>query len=527
MRRVLLSALIFLTACDKTPSKSELKSLKINISSDPQTLDCRKVRSLEDINVSKMLMDGLTRINQKGVPDLSLAERVSVSLDQKTYTFILRDAKWTDNTPVTAYDFVYAWKKTLSPQFMAPNASLLYSIKNAESIKNGLIPSSMLGVEAVDAKTLIISLSQPTPYFLDLLSHPAFFPVNAKIDQTNPDWMKSPETYVGCGPFKLCTWQHDDLLLVEKNPSYWDSKAVKLDQINMIMVDATTEIQLFKAKELDWVGSPFSIIPVDEITQLKDLQTLYTKPTLSTTFLRTNTLTAPFNSQAMRKAFALAINRGELIDHLSEGTQLPATGLVPPSMGLEPTSYFTDGDIEHAVELFNSELARLNISKEQLPAITLKYAASERNHQMMQAIQQQWQSAFGIQVSLMAVETKVLFSDITSKNYQLAAGSWIADVNDPINFLEVFRTSTSNTNNTAWENGDYVKALDASYQCINPEERAHLLSQSEKIIMDEMPIIPLYHITMLYSNQNGITNTVISPMGLIDFKWANLEKTHE
>ena len=525
--RALLFMLIFLTACDKTPTKSELKTLKINICSDPQTLDSRKARYLGDINVSKMLMEGLTRVNQQGVPEAALAERIVVSSDRKTYTFILKDAQWTNNTPVTASDFVYAWKKILSPQFMAPNAPLLYPIKNAEGVKSGLLPPSMLGVQAVDAKTLIITLSQPTPYFLDLLSHPIFFPIHAKVDETTPDWMLSPETYVSCGPFKLAAWTHDDLLLVEKNPSYWDAKHVKLDQIQMIMVDTATEMHLFKTKELDWAGSPFSYIPVDEMTQLTDLQALYQKPALGTAFLRTNTLEAPFNSPNMRKAFALAINRKELVEHLTQGSQLPATGLVPPSMGLLETSYFPDGATETALELFQSELTRLKISKDQLPSITLKYVSSVRTHQMMQAIQQQWETTFGIRVNLMAVENKVLFSDISSKNYQLAVGSWVADVNDPVNFLEVFRTCKSSTNNTAWENKEYVKALDASYACTNPEERRLLLSESEKIIMEDMPIIPLYHMTLLYSKQNSVVNAVISPMGLIDFKWANLEETHE
>ncbi len=394
MRRVLLSALIFLTACDKTPSKSELKTLKINICNDPQTLDSRKVRYLGDINITKMLMEGLTRVNEQGVPELALAERIVISSDKKTYTVILRDAKWTDGSPVTSSDFAYAWKKVLAPQFLAPNAAQLFPIKNAEGVKNGLLPPSMLGIQVVDAKTFIITLAQPTPYFLELLAHPSFFPVNAKVDQACPEWMQSPETYVGCGPFKLSTWQHDDLLVVEKNPSYWDAKTVKLDQINMIMVDSTTEIHLFKAGELHWAGSPFSYISVDDITQLKNLQELYTKPSLGTAFLRTNTLQPPFNSPAMRKAFALAINRQELVEHLTQGTQLPATGLIPPSMGLQHIPYFTDGDTAQALSLFNSELARLNMSRDDLPHITIKYVPSERTHQMMQAIQQQWQTAF-------------------------------------------------------------------------------------------------------------------------------------
>jgi len=207
-----LLALSF-TGCKKGANSSSRISggsnqyITINITSEPQTLDPRKVRSLTDTNLVRMFMEGLTRVDKSGKSSLALAQNVAVSSDLKTYTFTLKNTQWSNGAPVTAQDFSYAWKKSLSPEFNAPNANILYVIKNAKEAKTGQLPLSLVGIETPDTKTLIVKLIHPTPYFLELLSHPIYFPVNSSVDRANSHWAENHSTFVGNGPFVLHDWK--------------------------------------------------------------------------------------------------------------------------------------------------------------------------------------------------------------------------------------------------------------------------------------------------------------------------------
>jgi oligopeptide transport system substrate-binding protein len=288
------------------------------------------------------------------------------------------------------------------------------------------------------------------------------------------------------------------------------------------MIAEETELKMFEKKELDWAGSPLSILPLDAIKPLKDAHLLKTQMGLCTYFIRTNTEFAPLNQPLIRKAFALAINRQAIADYVTQGSQLPATGLVPLSFGLQKEPYFQDGNVEEARRLFQQGLAALHLTKEQLPEISYLYRAGERNHLIAQAIQQQWFEAFGIRIKLEAMEAKVYFGRVSKQDYHLAFGSWVADFADPINFLEVFKEKKGGSNNTLWENPQYADLLERSSQVIDPKQRFDLLGMSEQILMDEMPIIPVLYTNMLYVAQSGLKDVVFSSMG-IDFKWASME----
>src|SRR5579872_300377 len=394
--------------------------LRLNISTEPQSLDPRKAHELSSLTISRMLFEGLTRVNLEDKAELALAKKVDVSEDMKTYTFYLRHTQWTNGDPVTAYDFDYAWKKVLDPRFPGDNAFQLYPIKNAKKIKQGELASEELGVKVLDPMTLRIELEAPLPYFLELVAFPAFFPVNHKVDQLDPHWAANATTFVSNGPFSLKLWKHNDLVEVTRNRHYWDSAAVKIQDIQMVMVKEETEWKMYEKKELDWAGSPLSVLPLDALPKLKKQSILKSKPMLGTFFLRTNTQRPPFNHQLMRRAFALAINRKEIVDHIAQGSQIPATGLVPLSMGVQKQPYFADGNVEEAKALFAQALRESGYTEKTLPVVKLTYASSERSHLVAQAIQQQLSQAFGIDVQLEGMERKVYFSRVSKQDFQLA-----------------------------------------------------------------------------------------------------------
>ena len=328
--------------CQKKEPSKDCQSLTINLGSDPQTLHPQKARSLSDIIVLKNLFEGLTRIDATGKPNLALAQNLTINEAGTTYTFTLKSSHWSNGDPLTAHDFVYAWKQALNPSFRADNASLLYCIKDAKAMKTGT--SDTVGIKACDDLTLVVELEKPTPYFLELLANPIYFPIHQKQDQEDPHWAGKASSYISNGPFVPAIWDHNDVLSINKNENYWDQQNVKLNQIDLIMVAEETELRLFQQGELDWAGSPLSSIPVDAIQSLKKHKQIQTAPFMGTKFIRVNTEKKPFKSKEIRKELAKALDRHALIAHVFQGIGHPSTRLVPAILGLKNSPYFIDAN---------------------------------------------------------------------------------------------------------------------------------------------------------------------------------------
>lgn len=497
--------------------QKKTQALRLNILSDPTTLDPRKARDHTAMTLMRMLFEGLTRVNAEDKAELATAEKVHISDDLKTYTFFLRKSYWTNKLEVTAGDFAYSWKKILDPKFPSDMAYQLYVIKNAKEAKEGKVSLDEVGIRVLDPYTLQIELANPTPYFLDLLAFPAFFPVSQKDDQENPNWAENAATYVSNGPFSLSVWKHQDHMSVVKNSLYWNAEKVKLGGIELVMVTGDAELKMFEKKELDWAGSPISSLPLDALPQLKKDKTFNSKPLLGTYFIRTNVEKGPFTNANIRKALALAINREGLIEHVLQGNQMIATGLVPPCMGLQSKPFFADGNIELARSLLAKGKEEL---KNSFSTITLSYPNNARSHILAQAIQHEWQKNLGLTVELKSLEYKIYIEQTSKQDFELIISSWVADFNDPVNFLEMFKLKSSGTNNTGWENPDYTALLNESSATKDPNSRKELLRKCEELLISEMPIIPIFHYSMLYMLPNELKGVVLSPLGNLDFSSA-------
>lgn len=472
--------------------------MRINIQNEPQTLDPRKARDFNAITVMHMLFEGLTRVAKNGTVELALARDFEISEDGLRYLFRLRDARWSNGTPITSFDFSESWKKSLSPDFPSHTAYQLYPIKGAKETKQGT--NCDLGIKPLDAETLLIELEEPLPYFLELLSTPAYFPVFRTDDD---HWSESVSTYVCNGPFTLKRWEHSDQIELVRNPHYWNAEEVRLEQIDLVMVSEETELRMFSQGELDWAGSPLSSLPPDAINSLKSEGSMHVKPLLGTYFLRVNTEDPALKDVSLRRALSAAINRSEIVDHILQGGQEIATSLVPPSLGLASNGSFPAGEISSGITL------------------TLLYQQNERNHLIAQTLQQQLKNTLGINLVLEAVERKTLYERISKLDYQLAAGSWIADYNDPINFLEVFKFKSASTNNTGWEDPKYVEWLSRSSVCRDSEERKVFLRNAEELLMSQMPIIPIFHYALNYLTRPEVEDVALSSIGQVDFRWAH------
>lgn len=527
--RIFLIFCVFLSSCQSSSPSLEEKNIRINIVCDPQTLDPRKARDLTTVTLMHMLFEGLTRTSRSGETELALADEVQISEDGLQYVFHLRKAFWSNGDPVTSYDFASCWKTVLDPAFPSDIAYQLYVLKNGQKAKTGELSVEQVGVQTPDPSTLVIQLEQPIPYFLKLLSLSAFLPVCSKVVGNSLHWDLDPKTHVGNGPFALQIWNHSDQMRVVKSSTYWDAKSIAVGGIDLFMLSSDTEIRLFEENKIDWAGSPLSTIPVDAVQAFKEEQKLHVSPFSGTYFFRVNTDEKgkypknPLSHPDLRKALALALDRQAITDHILQGGQLPAKSLVPPEMGLSENGYFSDSHREEAHSLFLEALMDLDYTLETLPALTLSYYNGERNAAIAQAVQKQWQDCLGIRIDLEAIEPKVYQQRISKKEYEIAQGSWTADFDDPINFLEVFKYKDASTNNTQWENPKYIDLLNRSALCKEVEERKRLLQEAEQILMDQMPVIPVFHFALNYLKQDRLKGVSISPIGQVDFRWAQLD----
>ncbi|MED4766440.1 peptide ABC transporter substrate-binding protein [Cytobacillus firmus] len=503
------------------------QELRVNINTEPPSLNPGLAEDSTSGTVLRNVLEGLTRINQDGKPEKAMAEDIKVSEDGKTYTFTIRDAKWSNGDPVIAKDFEYAWKWALDPANNSTYAYQLYYLEGAEAFNTGKGEKDAVGVKAIDDKTLEVKLVNPTPYFEELTAFYTYLPVNSKIAEANPEWATDAgENFTTNGPFHLVEWAHSDKIVLEKSETYWDAETVKLDSIEMIMInDPNTELSMFDNGELDWAGAPTGALPTDAMQALKDEGRLVTQPIAGIYNYKFNTTVEPFNNVNIRKAFAHAINRQELIDNILQGEQLPAMAIVPPSMFEEnEKGYFPDNDVEKAKEYLQKGLEELGYKDaSELPAVTLSYNTSEAHQKIAQAIQDMWKQNLGVEVTLDNAEWNVFLDKVNQMDYQVARMGWLGDFNDAINFLEMYRDADRGNNNTGWESKEFQDLLAKSATETDPEARQQLLKDAEAIFMEDMPVAPIYFYTNNWVQAENLKDVAVSGLGDVQYKWAYFE----
>lgn len=520
----LLTTTLLFQGCTNNNSPSSTKILRIASTDDPTNLDPRLARDLASTTTIRLLYEGLTRANTQGEQTPAVAETIEISPDMTQYTFYLRETYWSNGDKVTAHDFERSWKALLDPKFLAPNSYQFYAIKGAKEAKEGKGSLNDVGIKAIDDRTLVVTLNSPVPYFLELTSFHSFFPVHAQWDQLSLQEKAIPEKFVGNGPFILKSWAHQNQVDYEKNPRYRAADNVKLEGIQIIISNENTALQMFEKGDLDWTGSPLSIVPPDAVQGLKNSNNLQVAAAAGTSWFRFNTDKVPFNNAKIRKALSYAIDRQAIAEHILQGGQTPATGVIPHTMRLQDTPYFTDNNITQARQLFDEGLQELGINREELPKIALSYTQSDRNSKIAQAVQQQWKNALGIELNLESYEPKVYYNKLIQHDFQINIGSWFADIRDPINFLEVFKSKDNATNNTQWEHPEYIQLLDASALESDKEKRDEILRKAEALLMDQMPIAPIYFTAFNYLKKPEIHDVTFSELGFLDLIDAHIER---
>jgi oligopeptide transport system substrate-binding protein len=509
--------LVFLAGCQSQPKNPSptAQVLRINFqdgdlpSTHPHIGIDYRIRSLQSA-----LFEGLTRMDPDGSAQPAAADSIFISDDKTRYTFTIRPAFWSNSEPVTAYHFADAWEKAIAHGSGCLRPDLFYIIKNAEKIKKGELPLSESGIQVIDERTLEIELENPAPYFLELISNPIFSPL---FDQ-------SEEPMVFNGPFVIDTWKLDNIISLKKNHHYWDASNVSLENIKItVITDALTAFQLFEKGELDWIGAPFSCLPNDMIPTFEQTGMLKSKEVARIYWLYCNNEVAPFNNPSIRKALSYAIDRKDIVEHVLFG-QSTATTPLPSSLSLLKADALPEhSDISQARQFFEQGLQELGLTADTFPKITLSHSHITGQRQLAEIIQSNWQSALGVTVALEGSEWNHFFSNLSRGNFEIGGCIKSALFRDPIYHLELLQDKTLSYNVGRWEDSQYKSLLQQARDTTDLAGRANFLEQAERILLDQMPVIPVYGDTYLYAMRPHIQGVVIHDLGHVDFKWIKVD----
>jgi oligopeptide transport system substrate-binding protein len=502
MKRILgwcgaLAVLAVLSAWAAGPAGAATEQvLRYNLANEPKTIDPTLNGDLMAGFIIDHCFEGLLRDrNGKLVP--GIAQSWSVSKDGRTYTFKLRDAKWSDGRPVRAQDFEYAWKRSLDPKVASGYAYLFYYITGGRAFNEGKGRAEDIGIRCPDPRTLVVTLENPTPYFPYLVSFMAYMPVRGDILEKDPEkWARKPETYIGEGPYRMTVYRPDQVVL-EKNPAYWNAKQVKLPKIDCAFItEASTELTAFENGEFDILDN----IPSKELPRVSKMPGFKAYPQLTTYFYTINTTRKPFNDPRVRKALALAIDRRAIVEKVRMSAEVPASNLIPPGMKddqgkdfhARSGNFLFDPQGGARVEEARKLLAEAGYpGGKGFPEFTLLYNTSEQHKAMAEAVQEMWRKNLGINVKLLNQEWQVFLTTRTQGNYDVARGHWWGDFPDPVTFLDMFGSNVKG-NWPRWKNPAYDSLLKQS-ALQSGQKRFDTLYKAHKILMDDMPIIPLLY----------------------------------
>lgn len=525
-----LSLTALLAACGgeeetKSTSGDASKELNLLITSEPPSLHPQLASDTTSGAILESTFEGLTTMVD-GEPVLAAAEDYTVSDDLLTYTFTLRDANWSNGEKVTAEDFAYAWKWALNPENASEYSTILYPIKGAEAYNLGTGTAEDVAVKAIDEKTLEVTLAAPTPYFLELTAFKTFYPINKATSEADAKWNTEASTYVSNGPYNLATWNHSGDIVLEKSETYWDAKNVAIDTVNIAMVESeTTQMTMFDAGEIDFLGAPYGSISLDAIERLKSEDKLKISDLSSVYWYKFNTKDEVMANENIRKALALAIDREGLIKNIVKGEQQPAMGIVPNSVeGFgDDEGYFQDANYEEAKTYLEAGLKELGLASAADLEVKVSYNTSEAHSAIAQFIQQGWTSNLGIQVKLDNSEWQVYLDKLSNKDFQIGRLGWGADYNDAYSFLEMYNSPTNGNNQTGWSSEEYTALLNESIVETDPAKRTEKLLAAEAVIMEDMPVAPIYYQTNLNVVSDDVENMSPDALGNINIKYVDVK----
>ena len=453
--------------------------------------------------LAKAIFEGLTRLDRNGIPKLAAAKQIKVSEDGTQYSITLRSHCYCDGTQVVAQDFASSWRRALFPQSNCSRTELLYCIKNAKEAKKGICSIEEVGIKAVDQKTLLVELNYPTPYFLEILSLPIFFPFkenNGKI-LTN-------------GPF-LVEAQERNQLILRRNPLFWAKEDILTEKIEISMVeDETTALHLYEQGNFDFIGGTLSYLPVDTLSFLRKRGDFHEQAILRPCFIYLNSHVFPLSSPAIRRALSSSIERDLINKYILPGSE-KLDQILPNAL----SQYKIRDPFQDPIAEFEMGLKELGLNRATFPPLILTSSTVPLLKKVAEYLKERWEEVFGIQVELDLYEWSSFISKIQKGEYQIGGSFYSMDYSDPLDLLLAFASPISLCK---WEN-DSFKEIVSQIETSPKEKRKELILQSERILAKETPAIPIANECIFYLCNPHSRGWIFSHSGVLDISRVHFE----
>lgn len=513
---------------------AEEQILRINWTSEPPDLDPQTTTDQVSIEIINGVYEGLVRLDPDGNPQPGLAEKWD---EEETddggmiYTFHLRDAEWSDGTPITAEDFEYSWFKAIDPEVAAEYSYQLTEtagIKNAAKYFEGEIKDKEeVGIKAVDEKTFQVELERPVPFFISLASFPTFVPAQkAAIEEFGDEFASEADKMVYSGPFVISEWEHEQKLVMKKNEKYWDAENVKLEEINGDMIkEDNTAINLYETGELD-----VTKVAPEFLDNYKDSDEFKNLAEATTWYIQYNYEDEYLKNEDLRYALSLAIDKKSFVDSVLQNGSIIAEGLTPTLLPGKDGKEFAENrgnvlpefNVDKANEHLDKALKDLGITKEELQKhLTFLTGDTDEAKKQAAAVQNMWKQNLGIEVEIESVAFKLRIDRYNRRDYTTTFAGWGGDYNDPLTFMDLWVTDGGN-NDTGWASPDYDKAIKTAVEG-KGDERIDAMIDAEKILANELPIIPIYYKAINVVEKPYVKGIARFPVGSdLDFKWTYL-----
>lgn len=485
----ILFALSFLAACSQPPADTAM-TLNRGNGSEIKSLDPHYIDMVSEAAVLGDILIGLTTEDAAGNPIPGAALEWHTSEDGLTWIFKLRDHVWSDGVPVTAHDFIYAFRRLLDPKRGAGYAYNLWVIKNARSVNNGEKIATELGAHAIDDKTLVISLEHPAPYLLELLMHQTANPLpRHKVEALGDAWSK-PVNYVGNGPYLPKSWVPNDYLKLVKNQRFYDAKHVQIEVVNYFPTqDSQASLKQMRAGELDTQSN----LPATEIIWLRKHmpKALQMGDYMGTSYLTINMRRKPFNDRRVREALSLAYNREVMNEKVLRFDETPAYSLVPPGVANYPgTAHLDFKNMPYSERLKKSQnlMRAAGYGPDKPLKISYHTASTPDNARVAAALQQMWQQIY-VDIEIHRADAAVHYRNLQVGDFDIGSAGWIGDFNDASNFLDLLITGGGN-NYSAYQNTVYDALLSKAQREPDAKLRGEIMVQAEQIALNDNAVIP-------------------------------------
>jgi oligopeptide transport system substrate-binding protein len=511
------------TATTPDGRKLELKAsdtIRINLSTEPPTLDWNKATDTTSSHILNNVMEGLVSYN---LADKELALVPALALEWSTaekgrvWTFKLRPGvKWSDGVDFTGQQVVDSWRRLMAKETASEYAYFLFGIKNGKAFNEGKVPFEQVGISLPTPDTLRVELEKPMAYFPQLMTHASTFPIRLDLIKKFGDKWNEAGNLASLGPYKLAIWQHDREVVLEANDSYYGTKPLIKYVHGQMIIEQATAINLFDAGKLDAVDA----LPSVQLKTQRKRKEFRTTGLLQTYFYPMNVTKPPMDNVHVRRAIAHAIDRQKVVQVL-DGGQIPLTGWVPSGM----FGYFSDVGLEFNLDTARAELAKAGYGegKKKLPKIEIHFNTNEDHQRIGEIVQAQLKENLGIDIELKNEEWKTYLANLRTNPPQMYRFGWLADYPDPDNYMNLM-TSYSDNNRTRWKDPAYDKIVEQAAGELDVEKRRELYRKAHKILLEEgVPVIPLFTSVTHLLVSNRVENFPVNAMRRFEYKAVRIK----